>query len=391
MVNEAGQEAREMGGRLEDRIPVQPTPTPDVTDALVEANAAYQTGDFPRAIERYYQVLDGAPNDLESHYRLALLLTITSDLGANEAQLEAADLVADRAINAAPESPDGWAIKAMVQVWSDNYGAAIAYAQRALEIDPNYVQANAILAEAYWQIDRAEQAQTEIDEAVEYLRTVGAAAPETISTVFRTQGFIAERQLERETAIAAYEQARSAAPFHTYISLELALSYFGNGQTDEAIELLNSALDSNPRDSSLLFQLGVIYVNIGDGEQATQIFTRCIEVDPQAASCYSWLGGLQYFAGSYPQAIQNLETAIEFGSTDPDDWWQLGRAHFNMLRCDLAIPVLREGYARVEGNNEQEEKFATGLRECGVEAVEAPLGGNPSGATSNVDPIPTPQ
>lgn len=355
---------------IQETIPTQATPTPDVSNDLVAANTAYQAGDYRRAIESYYKVIKGAPNDLEAHYRLALMLIITSDLGANTEQLQEALEVATKAINADPEAPDGWTIKAMAYVWLGDYGEAIAYALRALELDPNFVQAKALLAESYWKLDRADLAQQNINEALAYLRQVGSASPETIAIVFRTQGYIAERQLERDSAIEAYQTAREAAPYQTYIALELALSYFGNGQTDLAIALLKQSLDANPRDVALMFQLGKIYVNIGDAENGRQTFQRCIEIDPNFAGCLSWLGGLQFYAGEYAQAVRNLELAIENGSKDPDDWWQLGRSHSNMLRCDLAIPIFREGYALVKGNVEQEEKFATGLRDCGA-AVEA--------------------
>jgi len=364
-VEEMRGEIGEMQSDLATRIPQQPTPTKDVSDALVEANAAYQTGDFRRAIERYTEVIAGQPNNLEAHYRLALLLIITSDLGVNKPQLEQAVAVANKAINAAPESPEGWTIKAMALAWDGDTGGAIANALQALTYDSQYVQAKAILAESYWRAERFELAQTTITEATDYLREVGSARPETVATVFRTQGYIAERQLDRETAIQAYETARSAAPTHSYIALELALSYFGAGQTTQAIDLLKAALDSNPRDASLLFQLGKIYVNIGDGENGQQTFQRCIEIDANFVPCRSWLGGLQYYAGNYTQAINNLQLAIELGSSDVEDWWQLGRAHANMLRCDLAIPVLREGYARSRGNPDLEDRFAGGLRDCG--------------------------
>jgi hypothetical protein len=41
-----------------------------------------------------------------------------------------------------------------------------------------------------------------------------------------------------------------------------------------------------------------------------------------------------------------------------------------MLRCDLAVPVLREGYRMVEGNVDLESRFATGLRECDAPIID---------------------
>lgn len=383
-------EIQEVGEGIQTAVPRQPTPTRDVTMQQAEANAAYQTGDFGRAIELYTEITDAAPNDVEAHYRLANLLLITSNLGADEAQVARANQVAERTINADPEEPDGWAIKAMALVWANEYGESIAFAERALELDPDYVQAKAFLSQAYWELDRAERAEQVITEAVDYLRSVGAAEPNTIALVFRTRGYISERQLDRETAIEAYEIARQAAPTYGFIALEMALSYFGNGQTDQAIALLNSALDSTPRDVSLLYQLGRIYVNVGDSIEAQGIFQRCLDADPDFWQCYSWLGGLQYFDGAYAQAITNLERSIELGSDDISDWLQLGLSHSYLLRCDLAIPVLREGYNLSGENRDRQTQFVSALRECGVQEAEI-LPQPAQGQQPVVTPTPLPE
>ncbi len=357
---------------VQTAIPRQPTATPDVANARVEANTAYQTGDFNRAIELYENVLAGAPNDIDAHYRLALLWAITSGVGRDDVRIQNALAVSERAINADPESPKGWTIRALALVWSERLGEGIAYAQRALEIDPNAVQAKAVLAEAYWRIERRDLALQNIQDATDYLRTAGAAEPETIALVFRTQGYISERQLDREAAIAAYEIAREAAPHHGYIALELSYSYTGNGQIQEAIDLLNRALDNNPRNTDLLFQIGLNNVSLGNRDEAQQAFQRCIDINAAAAECYAWLGGLQFYGGSYALAIPNLELAIENGTDDIEAWWQLGRAHAAMLRCDLAIPILREGYQLSQGNVELQQQFAGGIQDCGGTVNVAP-------------------
>jgi len=369
-VEDLSRRANQQADALATRIPRPATPTVDVSNTLAAANLAYQTGDFERAIESYAQVVRGAPNDEQAYYRYALLLVITSDFGTDRARLEQALRIGDQAINADPESPYGWTVKGMALAWAGRYGEAQSYAQRALELNPTFYQARAVLAESYWRMEKRELAQSTMDETVAALRAQGSADPETIALVFRMDGYIAERALNRERAIASYELARQAAPNFSFITLELALSYFGNGQTDEAIATLKSALDANSRDTNVLFQLGRIYLNVGQNEDALITFQRCVEVDPQFASCLSWLGGLLYFSGNYAQAVVNLEAAIANGSTDPDDWLQLGRSHAAMLRCDLAIPILREGYALVLGQVEREERFANALRDCGVNMAD---------------------
>src|SRR5690606_18159457 len=139
--------------------------------------------------------------------------------------------------------------------------------------------------------------------------------------------------------------------------LELSYSYLGNGQSDQAIAILRSALDANPTDSGILFQLGALYMGQANWDEAEQLLQRCVDNAPTNWRCASYLGGLKYAVRqSYAQAIPLLESAITNGSTDPDDWLQLGRSHYNLLRCDLAIPVLREGYTMVQSANPEKAR-----------------------------------
>lgn len=199
-VGNIANEAQNRAGEIELSRP-SPTPTPDVTAALTAAVSAYSIGDFERAIEQYRIVITGEPNDVDAHYRLVYLLTITSSLGANEAKMNEALNVSEKTINANPEDPRGWAVRSMVLNWLDRPGEAISYANRALELDPNFVEAKAYLAEAYWRSDDREVASATIDEAIEDLRRIGSAPPETIAQVFRTKGWIADRQLEDRKSV----------------------------------------------------------------------------------------------------------------------------------------------------------------------------------------------
>ncbi|NJL96119.1 MAG: tetratricopeptide repeat protein [Anaerolineae bacterium] len=350
----------------ENAIPPTATPVIDVSNERIEAERTYRLGNYSAAIDNYQVVIQGAPNDILAHYRLAYLLIITSDLGANQEHLDEALSVAKRAINADPEAAEGWAVYAMALVWQDRNAEAISYASRALEIQPDFVMAQAFIAQAYWQSNLPELAEAEITEAVNFLREAGSASPETIAQIFRTQGLIYEGLLERETAIEAYERAREAAPHATFVAAELALSYWGNGQEEIAIEVLSESLTQNPRDTTLLFFISRIYTNLGNASDATQALERCVQINPNDFRCLSWLGGYRFYAQQYTEAIDLLQRAIDGGSNDPADWWQLGRSYYWIGQCEVAIPLFRQGYSiSVEQENaEQQGRIVEALRDC---------------------------
>jgi len=156
--------------------------------------------------------------------------------------------------------------------------------------------------------------------------------------------------------------------------VELAINYLALGENETAINVLASALENNPTDPTVLFELARAHIRNGNRERAYEYYQRCLEADPDNVPCLSWLGGLQLSDSNYVLAITNLERAIELGSTDPDDFLELGRAHAAQGRCDLGIPYLQQGYQLVTQNEnyEKQSSFANALQTCGVQITGQP-------------------
>ena len=186
---------------------------------------------------------------------------------------------------------------------------------------------------------------------------------------FRNLGLLYSNQGRWQDAIQPYLAALQNAPNQPYIAVELANNYVALGEIDEAIEVLVATLERNPRDTSVLFSLGNAHTRNGNIERAYEYYRRCLDVDAENVPCLSYLGGLQWSDGDFVTAAVNLERAISLGSTNPDDYYQLGHSQAALGRCDLALPYLQQGYQLVLERDDarRQASFVNALQSCGVQ------------------------
>lgn len=359
----------------QDRMfPIVPTATPDVRADLVECDNAYLIGNIEEMLNSCREALPGLPNDVGVYYRVAYNLVITSGAGENTARINEALEMADDAIRANPESPLGWSVKAMALDWSLRHNEALIYAGRALDLDPNSTITKAHLANIYRNLGQSELAESTIDDAIIELETRGGD-DETRAQVYRNYGRFLTSEARFTEAIEPYQAARLAMPSHVYIAIELADLYTILGQNDPtyaqlAIQMLQETQSIAPRDVFVLFRLGEYHRGRGEPTEAREFFSRCIAVDPSNLLCHSRLGWVYYLADSeYLQAIDHLKIATDEGSTQPYDWYLLGRAYFRLNQCELAAAPLRRGYELLQEASVFQvtlSDFDNAFRECNI-------------------------
>lgn len=353
---------------------VAPDPTPLPTPDLASARAGCDTtqramsGNIEDAIKNCKTLAESTPNDAEMYYLVTHMLVTSSNFGSDQERMDEALAFAEKAINAAPESPHGWAIRSMALDWDGQYGKALASALHARALDDQFAPAYVFLAEIYHDLGQNDAALNYLDQAIA-LDTTGIA----LADAYRTRGLIFSNQGLYEDAVAPYERALQLAPNRSYIAIELATNYVRLGQHGDAIAILTESLEQNPTDTALLWALGYTNANQGDQDRGFEYYSRCLDVDPDNISCLSYLGGLQFASGNVDAAIANLTRAIDLGSTDPDDFLELGRSHAAQARCDLAVPYLQRGYQIALENEDtsRQERFRAALQSCNQSATSS--------------------
>ncbi len=318
---------------IEDREATRRAPTPTPTESpfnyLTVANAAYERGAMEEAIRNYELATQGLPNDVDLYFRLAHLLT------TNEREVDAIN-VAEKAINADPYDPRGWAIKGMALEWAGQAERALAYIYQALALDPDNAVALSFLAEAYADLGAFDRAVDAAEKALEL-------DPMNFN-VQRNYGYVMEYLAEYDLAIEAYERALQLAPSQAYIVFRLVGIHYREGDYNSEVELLQEVIDRNPENATAYALLAeVLLRDMGEREQARDAAERCVSIDPTNIKCLRFIGSLQLTDGEYNLCARSFDRAIEAGSTNALDYYYGGTCQIVIGDCNRARDILLEG------------------------------------------------
>ncbi len=103
----------------------------------------------------------------------------------------------------------------------------------------------------------------------------------------------------------------------------LGLMYIRAGETAQARETLQRALELNPRQVSALYALGVLLMDAGDRQAAMQLFEQVTKIDGKHADALVKIGNIQYGMGNLALARDYYHRAI---ARDPKN----AQAYFNL-------------------------------------------------------------
>lgn len=220
----------------------------------------------------------------------------------------------------------------------ENVSAAVQLFEKAVQLDPNFALAHAALGEACWR---------------RYEKTHD-------STWVRR-------------SITSCDHALVLDPSQSRVHISLAITYFGTGKIDEAIEELNRALALQPlrddaynwlgrcyeekrdRDRALAayqkaisirptadhyLQLGACYLIFSEYEDAIEQFRKVISLQPDNYAGYNNLGSIYYLLGQYPQAVTILQKAVKIRSS-ADAYSNMGSALFALAKYNEAVEAFQ--------------------------------------------------
>jgi adenylate cyclase len=209
----------------------------------------------------------------------------------------------ERARGKRPDTLDAWdhylrAIAAYHRMTKDDVDAAISLLEKAIEVEPEFANAYALLGLCHAQIGArgwvrpVRQAYEDSRRFAEEAARLAPSSPETNQAL----AFVLNMTGEAEQAITVAQRAIDLNPNYAeaYAALGHALIFCGD--LEEGLAACHRAERGNPRDSrgSLLFDaIGHAYFMLGDYEQAIEVSKKCLHQDP------SVFGAMVTLAGSY--------------------------------------------------------------------------------------------
>lgn len=242
--------------------------------------------------------------------------------------------------------------------------AALSYTRMALDLKPDFVSANMLLADILEAEERPAAAlaayQTvpktspfnwvarqriavikdqlgDLDGAVAELRTMASERPEREDPMQRI-GDLYRAKERWSDAAAAYDEAvkrlsQPPEPGDWSLFFSRGIVNERAGRTDQAIGDLGKALELQPDQPYVLNYLGYTWLEQRKNyEKARGMIERAVALRPRDASIRDSLGWAFYRQGDFDHAVGHLEAAIVLKPTDPTINDHLGDAYFKVGR-----------------------------------------------------------
>jgi len=227
------------------------------------------------------------------------------------------------------DNPDAYDLylQALKQRETFSYGGLAASEQLlkgALTIDPNFLDAKTELANNYLhQLNTGSMNQDEAFSAVSAITDqVLAASPENAGAraiqVFMQAAPSTKEisTMSMDDAILELEGIVAANPRELQARLLLSRLLDGMQQTDEALQLLQDALELDPYNARIHYEIGSLYIELDDLDKARSALRTSLDIEPQQPNAYLELAKIDLKTSDGVGYLQHSLKAMEVDSKD---------------------------------------------------------------------------
>ena len=225
----------------------------------------------------------------------------------------------------------------------ENVDSAVAQFTRALELDPGYAAAYALLGRAHWDKYKQTKEQrwvSKMRDACDHsLKLAPSSAEGNICL-----GVFDEGTGRYEQAASEFQLALDADPTDDLAYRGLASTYEHLGRMELAEQTYKKAIKAHPENPSDYAWLGSLYAQEARYDAAAEEFEKALKLAPDGAEYWSSLGGTYLEAGVYPKAEYSLQKAI---SLEPsyEAYTNLGDTYFLERKFPEAIGAFEQSVA----------------------------------------------
>ena len=178
----------------------------------------------------------------------------------------------------------------------DNHEEAEPYLEKAATINPNDIFALSAYAFTLNRLDKQ-------DEALRYLKKAAKVDPNDLQ-VLTIMGSIYDAQKDWSKVDEIYERALSIDQTNPLVLNNYAYSLASRGKKlDDALDMVNDALEMDPENPSYLDTKGWIYYQMGDYEEAKEFVEQANELDEGNAEIMEHLGDIYFKLDNKEKAI----------------------------------------------------------------------------------------
>ena len=337
-----------------EAVGMAPPPTPFASELATTAMERYLAGNLPDAATLLLQAVNQQPQNVDYLYEYGrILLELGGDVPS---YYQEAVTMGDRAIEANPNDPRGYALKTRALDLSGDPANAIPVGQAGLNVDRNFAPLYAALSSAYRSIDRYDTALQNAERAIELDPTDPSSR--------RIYAYALVWVGRTDEAIDQLEQAVQLNPNLAGPYFELAGLYRARaGQSQDtvmaqelyasSIALYEQILAMQPENARAYLRLCDAYFEARENRRAQDYCAQAVTINPQYAQAWASLGQTQYSQRNYEGAIESFEqcVALAGGEADIRCFYLRGLAHYYLGQCDEAWTILSDSVERIRATS----------------------------------------
>jgi DNA-binding winged helix-turn-helix (wHTH) protein/tetratricopeptide (TPR) repeat protein len=205
---------------------------------------------------------------------------------------------------------------------------AIPFFERAVELDPQFCSAYAVLGTAYYSLGNGQASKNNFVRAYE-LKDARLTQEENFQTTALYHSYITGN-LEKETAVLVLYQ--QAYPRSAFAANRLGIAYGSIGRTEEALQQFNRAIDLSPVPSAQYYSnASQALIILGRFDEAKELLGRW----QQKGSLNSFQKDVLYRIAFFENDAATMEHLARETPSDDMHWLQL-QMQFAFLRGDLS-------------------------------------------------------
>ena len=238
---------------------------------------------------------------------------------------------------------------------ADNYKAIECF-QQAIEMEPDYAQAYAMMAIVYSNLGATGQLKPE--KAFDFANQYSDKALKLDNTIAESHIAKARVHLFYEkkwpAAYDALQKAKQLNPAYAEVYRLLAYYYIVVGKKDEAVKILEKALEIDPLSTVINNYLGEAYTMAERYDDAYRIAEKQLEINPTMRLAIEMKGWCMGMKGDWKKALEYFQEVHRLANHPLKSIAPLGFAYAKLGERDKAL----EAISKLEQRQLQEPDMA---------------------------------
>jgi len=276
----------------------------------------------------------------------------------------------DKVIKINPNLVEAYALLASVYSKQRDYQTAVSAYQKVIELDKNrgevyfglglvYIkmqrQADAIPAfekaialnynpkDSYYNLATAFEETKDFAKAAEAYENYLKLKPEDAWTGYLRLGLCRMELNQYESAIPAFQEAQKLKPQDLKTNYSLALAYQKAGQLETAEETFKNLAQINPQDASTYYgQIIDMYDKVGNSPKALEAAQKVVELNPKSDLAVYNLGIMYFKLEKYNEAIDAFRRALAIKPDTATTYYQIGYTYSKQKKFKESVEAFKK-------------------------------------------------